>query len=206
MADQDAAALERLERWTAELRAREAADARVRERWLRTQAQEDASLAQVLAGLAERRAEVAVTTTAGHQATGTLVAIGADFVALVGAAGRTTLVPMRALLWAREASGGRAGASAMTLGPDPSPVEAGYALGAGGGAGGGSGASLVDVLSHAAANRPRLTLHAQGATLAGELRSVGVDFLAVDTTSSGREGLAYVRLESLSEISLFASG
>src|SRR3954449_10120436 len=48
-----------LERWAADARAREAADARVRERWLRAQAAEEASLAGVLLALAERRGTVA---------------------------------------------------------------------------------------------------------------------------------------------------
>src|SRR5215213_6343157 len=47
-----------LERWAADARAREAADARVRERWLRAQAAEDASLAGVFLALAERRETV----------------------------------------------------------------------------------------------------------------------------------------------------
>ena len=74
--------LDDLERWAAEARAREAADARVRERWLRTQAEEGGRLGLVLAGLAERRADVLLTTVAGRAIAGRLLAVGQDFVAI----------------------------------------------------------------------------------------------------------------------------
>ena len=185
-----------LERWAADARAREAAEARVRERWLRTQAEEDAHLSQVLAGLAERRSETVVTTTGGNHVSGRVTALGRDFLALAGPGGRTTLVPLAALAWVRTMSERRR-RSGLALGPDPidpgSPDEHGGA------------AALADVLAHAAAGRPRVTLHALGATLAGELRAVGADVLVVET-SVDPPGLTYVRLQSLSDISLLTSG
>src|SRR4051794_41889772 len=60
--------IEDLERWAADARAREAAEARVRERWLRSQAEEGASLAGILLALAERREAGGLETVAGGRA------------------------------------------------------------------------------------------------------------------------------------------
>ena len=50
----DAGLLDELERWAADARVQEAALQRARERWLRHQATEDASIVGVLTDLAER--------------------------------------------------------------------------------------------------------------------------------------------------------
>ena len=199
MADQDDAGLEGLERWAADARAREAAEARARERWLRTQAEEDARLAQVLAGLAERRAPAVATTTTGHSVNGRVTAVGEDFLALSGPAGRLTLIPLAALAWVRPSGGFQGRRRAVALGPDPAEGGTEDELP------GGTSATLVDVLSHAAAERPRVSLRVAGATLTGELRAVGLDVLVVET-SGEPASLAYVRLQSLSDISLLTSG
>ena len=198
MADPESSAFDDLERWAADARAREAAEARVRERWLRTQAEEDARLSQVLAGLAERRAEAVVTTTAGRAVPGRVTGLGQDFVAVQGQ-GRTTLVPLHALAWVRPVAGGQRKRPEVGLGPDPVGFDDGDDLELS------ASAALVDVLNHAAAHRPRVSLAAQGAVLAGELRAVGFDVVVVETAGEP-PGLAYVRLQSLSEISLLASG
>ncbi|MCA1691102.1 MAG: hypothetical protein LC733_02475 [Actinobacteria bacterium] len=200
MAEEDPGAFDGLERWAAEARAREAAEARVRERWLRTQAEEDARLAEVLAGLAERGAEVVLTITGGRQVQGRLTALGRDFVAVAGT-GRTTLVPLSALAWVRPVpSSDRRKRPPVAVGPDPPfgaeldevTTEAG-------------GAALVDVLARWSAERPRVALFAGNAALTGELRAVGVDVLVVETEGEPSV-LAYVRAHSLSEVSLLASG
>ena len=71
MADDDRdpawAELADVERWAAEVRARDAADARVRERWLRRSAEEEAELAGVLLDLAERGVTAVVTTSSGRR-------------------------------------------------------------------------------------------------------------------------------------------
>lgn len=198
MADEGGGAFDDLERWAAEARAREAAEARVRERWLRTQAEEDARLSQVLAGLAERGADVIVTTTAGRAVPGRFAGLGQDFVAVRGP-GRTTLVPLASVAWVRPASTERRRRSGVGLGPDP------VGLGDGDDVGLSRSAALADVLAHAVVDRPRVALQAQGAALAGELRAVGLDVLVVETSGEPL-GLTYVRLQSLSEISLLASG
>ena len=198
-----------LERWAAEARAREAADARVRERWLRTQAEEGARLAQVLAGLAEQRASVVVTTTAGRQVAGQLTSIGQDFVAVESAAGVSTLVALAALAWVRSAVG-EPHRREPAIGPDPSWFEDGDDEDAGGGStvpgmGDARRASLADVLAQAVAHRPRVVVQTEGASITGALRSVGVDVVVVQTAGEP-PGLAYVRLRSIYEISFLDSG
>lgn len=192
MADDDPGPeeLDDLERWAAEARAREAAEARVRERWLRTQAEEDARLGEVLAGMAERGATVAASTTTGRHLAGVLRRVGQDFVAIEASSGRTTLVALPALAWCREARNDRRRPE-PAVGPDArDDVEA---------------ATLVEVLAQAAMRRPRLLVHAGGASLSGELRAVGADVLVLETAEEP-PGLVYVRLPSVSDISFLDSG
>lgn len=68
-------------RWAADERVREAARQRSRERWLRQQASEEATLAGILTDLAERRAEVVVTTRT-RQMAGWLLGVAKDFFVL----------------------------------------------------------------------------------------------------------------------------
>ena len=176
-----------VERWAAEIRARDAADARVRERWLRRSAEEEAELAGVLLDLAERGATAVITTSSGRRHPGRVAAVGADFVAVRTDGNRTTLVALAAV------------ASARVNGPQP----------AGGGAAGRSersvAVSMADVLAHAVGRRPRVHVHCDAATTAGELRSVGTDVVTL-RTDGDPPGQAYVSLASVSEISLLDSG
>ena len=196
------AGLDHLERWAAEARAREAAEARVRERWLRTQAEEGARLGLVLVGLAERRADVVVTTLAGRTVHGRLTRVGLDFLALERAG--VTLVALHAVAWVRESPRHR-GRVAPATGPDeeleaddPRAPDVGRE-------GAGPGASLAGVLAQAVAHRPRVTVVADAASLTGELRTVGLDVLVLRTPGDP-PSLAYVRLRSLYEISFLDSG
>jgi hypothetical protein len=86
-----------LERWAADARAREAADARVRERWLLAQAAESANLAGLLLALAERRETVVVATVAGRRHRGVVTGVGEDFVAIEAQSGAITLVALSGL-------------------------------------------------------------------------------------------------------------
>lgn len=202
MEDEDLAGLDDLERWAAEARAREAAEARARERWLRTQAEEGTRLGLVLAGLAERRADVVVTTTGGHSVQGRLAGVGQDFVVLER--GVITLVALHAVAWVREPPG-PASRSTPATGPDEGlDAHGGEDLGIGR-EGLGPGASLSGVLAHAVANRPRVSIVADAASLTGELRTVGLDVLVLRTPGEP-PSLAYVRLRSVYEISFLDSG
>lgn len=189
----DPAELDGLERWAAEARAREAADARARERWLRTQAEEDARLRQVLQGLAERGTTVTAATAAGRHLTGRLLRVGDDFVLLEGPGGRKNLVALAALAWCRTVHADRRRPD-PAVGPDPEPA-----------AGTGTAAGLVDVLAQAAERRPHLLVHTTGPAISGELRAVGVDLLVL-VTADDPPALVYVRLPSVSDISFLDSG
>lgn len=192
--------LDDLERWAAEARARDAAESRTRERWLRTQAEEGGRLASVLAGLAEQRADVVVTTSGGRAVAGRLTGVGSDFVVIDGPHGRTTLVALGAVAWVRpapEAEGGRRRSrSTPAMGPDEKPD---------GGDGGPEGVALADVLSQAVADRPRLAVFADGASLTGELRAAGLDLLVIEPAGAPST-IVYVRLGSIYEISFLDSG
>ena len=185
-----------LERWAADARAREAADARVRERWLRAQAEEESSMAGVLLALAERRETVLVTTVAGRRHRGVVAGVGVDFAALQaperpserdgGAAGGTTLVAFAALGDVRVVEGGRR--SAQTTG------EGTVVL----------GVRLGEVLAQATGQRPRISVQAGANAVVGDLRAVGGDVLTV--RADGGAGVVYVPLASISEVSFLASG
>ncbi len=176
-----------LEQWAADARAREAADARVRERWLRAQAAEEASLAGVLLALAERRETVVVTTGAGRRHRGVVTGVGVDFVVVELPAGTSTLVALAAVGDVRVAE---EGARVATTGDGPGTTSLGVRLG--------------DVLAQAAGQRPRVAVYAGAASVVGELRAMGSDVLTVRTDGDARA--VYVPLTSLSEVSFLASG
>ena len=195
MADEEGVAnlrpFEEIERWAAEARARDAVDARVRERWLRRQAEEEATFVGLLVDLAEREAAVAVTTTANRRHVGTVEAVGADFVALRTAGGRTAVVSLGAVAAATPlgAEGGRAGAAGAPGDRGSRSVKV----------------AMADVLAHAAGQRPRVHVHAGGVGVVGELRSVGADVVSVHTDGDP-PATAYLRLPSVSEVSFLDSG
>ena len=183
-----------LERWAADARAREAADARVRERWLRAQAAEEASLAGVLLALAERRETVVVTMASGRRHRGVVTGVGVDFVVVEVPAGTSTLVVLAAVGDVRVAEDGGGPASRVaTTGASPSgdPPTA-------------LGVRLADVLAQAAGQRPRVAVSAGAAAVVGELRGMGSDVLTLRTDGDARA--VYVPLASLSEVSFLASG
>lgn len=205
--DDDEVALGDLVGWAAEARAREAAESRVRERWLRTQAEEGARFGQVLAGFAERRAAVIVTTVAGRQVAGQLTAVGEDFVAVESPGAVSTLVALHAVGWVRAAHGEWRHRE-PAVGVEPSQLDEAGVQGdgsRGAPAGGGRGAALVEMLAHAVAFRPRVSVQTERAALTGALRSVGVDVVVVQLDGEP-PALAYLRLPSIYEISFLDSG
>jgi hypothetical protein len=190
--------LDGLERWAADARAGEAAGARVRERWLRAQAEEGASLAGLLLALAERREVVLLITTAALAHRGAVTGVGEDFVALEVPAGTTTLVALAAVASVRAVEGARRFST-------PATGHGRADDGAGGGGGGPSlGVHLGDVLAQAAGQRPRISVQAGTTSVVGDLRAVGADVLTL--RADGAAGLVYVSLPSLSAVSFLASG
>ena len=182
--------VEDLERGAADARARDAADSRVRERWLRAQAEEDASMAGVLLALAERRETVVVATAAGRRYRGVVTGVGVDFVAIEAGGGTTTLVALSELGDVRVADSRPLRTRATTTGEGTGRGELGVRLG--------------EVLAQAAGQRPRVLVHTGATSVVGDLRSVGRDVITVQT--DGGAGAVYVGWASLSEVSFLASG
>lgn len=145
-----------LARWAAEATVDEAVRARVRERWLRVQAEEESSLAGVLVDLAERGRPVLVRTGA-HRLHGVVAGIGADFVALRSPAGQRVLVPLG------KVDHVRADRDSASVRGDRRPTL---------------DVDLVSVLGPVAVDRPQVVIRTDAdAALRGELRSVGTDVL-----------------------------
>jgi hypothetical protein len=197
--------LDDLERWAAGARAQDAAEARIRERWLRQAAEEEASFAGLLVDLAENGQPVSVTTISGRRHHGPIVAVGTDFVAIGGPDGRLTLVRTSVVAEVRPAAGRR--------GPPAASDRDGTGRGEAGSDGTGGpppdedlGVTLAEVLAQAVANRPRVGLMLGEVTVVGELRAVGADVLTVRRTDGDPAGTSYVTLASVSEVSLFDSG
>lgn len=143
--------------YLAEQRADAAAASRARERWLRQAAAEEARVAGVLLDLAERAATVAVQGVGGRTHRGVVRAVGEDFAALRTGAG-DVLVAYAAMAAIRPEGAAVAGsdrAQALDLG-------------------------LAEALAAVAGTRPRVLVVARDGTgLAGELRSAGIDVLAL---------------------------
>jgi small nuclear ribonucleoprotein (snRNP)-like protein len=170
----------RLERWAAEARVDEAARRRSRERWLRRQAEEESTVAGVLADLLEAGRPVTVHTRQGRRHTGEVRALGADFVAL-GTAQGSVLVALWAVASVRTAPGGEGVLGDREV---AAPVL------------------LAEVAGGLAADRERvLVVAADGEAVVGTLVSVGRD-VAVLRTRSDPPTSCYVPLGSVSEVVL----
>ena len=151
-----------LERWAADAAVDEAARSRLRERWLRVQSEESASVLGTLVDLAERGAPVTLDV-AGQRARGRVVGVGGDFVALRagGSDGgdHDVLVRLRAIDVVRVEPGGVA-----VRGDRSKLLEV----------------TLDAVVGPLAAERPEVLVRTWGgAAVRGELRSAGTDVLAV---------------------------
>ena len=143
-----------LERWAADAAVDEAARQRARERWLRIQAEEEASLAGTLLDLAERGRPV-VLEVGAHRVRGRLAGLGADFVAVRSDRDQGVLARTSAIDVVRAEPGARA-----VVGDRTAVVDAG----------------LAGVLAPLAAERPEVLVRTRGAAVVrGELRSAGLD-------------------------------
>jgi hypothetical protein len=182
----------RLERWAAEARVEDAARQRTRERWLRQQAEEGASLAGVLCDLAERGTPVAVRTRFGRQHRGSVQAVGNDFVAVataaasgpVGTTGPVAVVALDAVSSVRPQP-----ASAPPTGDRATRTDL----------------RLAEVLAGLAAERERVLIVALDGeeAITGSLRSVGRDLVVV-RLDGPEPGSAYVPIAAITELILDA--
>jgi hypothetical protein len=192
--DRDAleALLGDLRRWTADARATDAAAARSRQRWLRHQAEEEATFAGLALDLAERERSVVLRTTSGRTHSGRLVAVGRDFCVLRAEKTRvTTFVASAAIASLRAQPGTSVGPRFEGAGARPVPLAA----------------TLAGVLADLAGERPLVRIGVLGEleALTGELRAVGADVATVRVASEP-PATVYVRLGSVSELSVLGSG
>ncbi len=172
--------LDTIERFVADARIEETTRARGRERWLRQRSAEGSTMAGVCWDLAERGEQVVVTTAAGGHHRGHIEALGEDFLAVRTMAG-TVVVPCDGLLTI--AVHGRAE-------PGARPVRRGL--------------ELAEVVAELAATRPTVRARFRaGDAVVGELCHGGRDVAAVRVGEGGR-GTVYVRLSSLSELSVLS--
>ena len=149
-----------LERWAADAMVDEAARQRTRQRWLRIQAEEEASVLGALVDLAERGRPV-VLDVGDHRIRGAVVGIGADFLAVRSDRGQDVLVRTAAIEVVRAEPGERA-----VVGDRAALVE--VALGA--------------VVGPLAAERPDVVVRTRsGQVVRGELRSAGTDVVRLRT-------------------------
>jgi hypothetical protein len=169
----------RIDRWAADARVEEAARLRARERWLRHQAEEEGSLAGVLADVAERGASVALHVRGGRRHRGEVAALGSDFVVL-RSAGTDVIVALPAVTSVRTLPG-----EASTIG-DRSI---------------GTSHRLVDVLAGLTAERAAVSLVlADGdQAVAGVVLWVGQDVVGV-RVAGGAAVTAYVPVGAIVEV------
>ena len=187
-ADGDSGAVERLladlADWAGDERLRAATISRSRQRWLRQQTEETATLVGTAVDLAEQQASVAVRTTGGRVHHGAIVAVGRDFIAVRPAPTLVTLLALdqiaslRTPVATREATGDRPPARPVTLG---------------------------QTLAALAPTRPAVRIVAGGETLSGALRSVGEDVVTVRVDAQPPVHV-YVALGSVEECTVFGSG
>jgi hypothetical protein len=168
----------RIDRWAADARVDEAARLRAQERWLRHQAEEEGSLAGVLADVAERGAAVAMHVRGGRRHRGEVAALGSDFVAL-RSAGADVIVALAAMTSVRTLPG-----EASTIGDRSIATSH----------------RLVDVLAGLAAERAAVLVLADGdEAVAGVLRSVGQDVVGV-RVAGGAAVTAYIPVGAIVEV------
>lgn len=183
--------LEELARWSALERAEEAAADRMREGWLRRQAAEEATWAGLLADLAERRATVVVHLAGERVHRGRVLAAGIDFVLL--AAGGDGSRPTPLLLSLAEVTALRQEAGEPPVGP--SKRRAGE-----------EPATLASLLASLSGERRQVRVVLTGGEgVTGDLESVGEDLMTI-RIGNGRQGVTYLRLTAVVEVSLLGSG
>ena len=189
----------RLERWAADARVEVAARRRARERWLRQQAEEEATFAGVLIDLGEHGVEVALHTRTGRAHRGRVGVVGADFVGLLpsspglgGSAVAGSLAPVgdEVLVSLDSVTSVRMQAGARLVTGDRVLT---------------SRLSLAEVITGLAAERERvvLVLAEAGEPVAGVLHSVGQDMVVVrlaDGMPGARPPTAYVALAAIVEV------
>ncbi len=169
-----------LARWAADAAVDDAARARTRERWLRIQAEEEASLAGVLLDLAEQGRPV-VLEAGSHRLRGHLVGLGIDFAAVRTEQEQDVLVRLAALDAVHTEPGGR-----PVVG-DRSPAL---------------DVDLAGVLGPVAAERPQVVVRTRsGTAVRGQLRSASASVIRL-RTDTDPPAAAWLPLEAITVLVL----
>jgi len=172
-----------------EARASDAGRGRGRERSLRRQAEEDASLVGALVDLAEHRSTVTLGTVDGAVHHGVVRAVGADFCVLGAERRSQTHVLVRT-------------AAIVTVRPDPDERHAA----ASGDRPPPSGLRWLEVLATMAEDRQEVSIGTvDGGRVTGELRAVGRDVVTV-ALAGERRALCYVSASSMCDMAVLRSG
>jgi hypothetical protein len=174
--------VDRLDRWVAELRSNDAAAARMRERWLLTQAQESSTFLGVLMDLGEQGATVMIDGRGGRRHRGTIDAVANDFCGLRTQSGRDILLTYSGIASVRPER-----RSTAPTGDRDIKLPA----------------TLDEALAKLVEDRPRVLVvtlaNAEG--VAGELQSVGRDVLTLRLDGDPPVP-AYVAISAVAELSL----
>ena len=179
---------EELDRLLDEGRAADAVEARVRERWLRRQAEEDARFVGVLLDVAEWGRAVGITTVTGRLHHGRLTLVADDCVVLRDDGGRDVYVALDGIA-AVVPDPGASTATASGERPPPSP------------------ASLLGLLADRSAERPTVQLVLRGVPdgLRGRLVAAGADVVTLLLDGEPTR-TCFVPAQSVVSVSDFESG
>jgi hypothetical protein len=173
----------RLEQWAADARIDHSARRRMRERWLRQQAEEEGHLIGAVTDLGERAVPTSVHTLSGRVHHGRIRFVGRDFLAIAGEPSGEVFVALDAVASVRSRPGRPA-----TIGDRTVSTRL----------------HLAEVLAGLAAQRERVLLvtghHASA--IAGTLLAIGHDVVTLRLEGADHAGTAYVPLAAISEVIL----
>jgi hypothetical protein len=172
-----------LDAWRAAAAGAATIDERRRERWLRVQADEEATFVGVLVDLAEQGRRVAVSTGGGQRHVGAIRVIGRELVVIETEVGATALLRLDAVRSVRSAPG-----DAGVTGDRSVHLDV----------------TWEDALRVLAEDRPRAVLAAGPDRWAGELRSVGLDVAIVRVEGDGAR--VYLPVRSIDEVVVAGTG
>jgi hypothetical protein len=178
-----------LVRWVADARVEEAARRRIREHWLRVQAEESATLSGTLVELAELSTTI-VVAVAGHRVRGTVAGVGADFVAVraPGLGGGDVLIRTGAIDAVSTAASGGAASGGSTV-----PGDAGGQI---------LEVTLGAILGPVARERPEVRIRTTAGTdVRGRLRAAGTDVVPV-LLHGDRADTAWIPLASIAVVTI----
>ena len=177
----DAAFLASLDHLVADAVAAEAARERSQGRVRQDVDEAGATLLGIALDLAEAEVPVSVRTTVGRLHSGSVAAVGRDFLVLWPGSGSAVFLPVATMALVRTTGAARR----PPTGHRPPARDA----------------SLAAVLAGLGAARPGVRVVAGGEVLAGDLVAVGADVLSVRLEGVGRP-VAHVPLAAISEVTL----